>query len=94
MLALRISHSSWPGTRRSFRFEMDEIGDMPAGERGGVEKRLECGARLTARVGRPVERRAAEVAATDERQYVAGLRIDHDEGSLQAGLAKFRKALR
>ena len=27
---------------------------------------------------------------TDERQYVAGLRIDHYEGSLEAGLAKFR----
>ncbi len=57
-------------------------------ERRGEEERLERRAGLPPAAARAVELRLREVAAADERQHVAGARIDRDERRLQIGLVE------
>ena len=57
-------------------------------ERGREEKRLERGAGLAPAARRAVELRLPEVASADQRQHVAGRRIDRHERRLQLRAAE------
>jgi hypothetical protein len=52
-------------------------------DRGRVDKRLECGARLTARLRRAVEMASIEVSSAHHRAHFAGNRIHRDQRRLQ-----------
>ena len=71
-----------------------DTGDRPLCERGGVEERLECRARLPLALTARLNGLAAEIAAADEGEHVARLGIDGDERRLQAGLPKVGAVLR
>ena len=82
------AHSSGPcGRIESRPSRMRHRGESLL-ERGGKQERLECRTGLTAAAGRAVECRPLVVAAPDERQDVAGVRIDRHERRLQLGLAE------
>jgi hypothetical protein len=56
---------------------------VPLGQRGGEDERFEGRADLPAGVDHAVEARVQEVAAADPGEGVAGVRGEHDHGSLE-----------
>ena len=86
--ALRGAHSSGPCGAMVISPSMSDTGEYPFSSAAAKRSGLNADPGLTAAAARAVELRVREVAPADQRQQVAGARIDRDERRLQLGVVE------